>query len=369
MTTTTMNYLQRDIRALSDTNDDTGERWYPHPLTDERFLSVTTALHVVGKTALVPWAGNLAGAAAMEYLPRLVKASRRRPCGKKNDDACGDCRACVERWVARRHHFESEEGKRRGSAVHDVIEFSATRDWQVPDHDDKYHPWVRSFEMFVELYKPIPFIAETTVISRANGGWAGTLDLGAEFHADASKQAAELCARYDRDKVRLLIDTKTTKKPENNFYPEWAMQLGGGYCHAENVMFRDGREFPMPEFDGAAVLLLRPDKPCLRPIVCDDATHQAFLSAMSLFRWMDSSGAASTQVKSFPLPEKPAPAPRVRTRVAAPKKTTVAAAKPQQAPANGVRRSTTARQAVDPLAAHRNAPAAGDQVADNVIPF
>lgn len=364
MTATTIDYLQRDIRALSDTNEETGERWYQHPITDERFLSVTTALHAVSKYALVPWAGNKAAAAAMEYLPKLVRASRVRPCGKTGDDACGNCRACVERWVARQHERESKEGKRRGSAIHDVIEYSATRDWQIPDHHEQYHPWVRSFEMFTQIYKPEPFLAETTVISRANGGWAGTLDLGVTISASAGKEAAELCARYRRDQVRLFVDTKTTKNAANNIYSDWALQLGGGYCHAEKVMFRDGREFPMPVFDGAAILLLRPDKPHLRPIVCDQTTHAGFLAAMAMFRWLDEYGPASTQVKSFPLPDKPKAEPRTRSRAASAKKTVPATT---ATPTNGVRRSATAQQAIDPFAAHRTTP--GDLVADEDIPF
>jgi hypothetical protein len=357
--TLAVNYLQRDVRALSDTSDDTGERWYPHPLTNERFLSVTTALHAVAKVALVPWSGNLAAAAAMEYLPKLVKASRRRPCGNTGDAGCGQCRTCVETWVARRHHFESEEGKRRGSAIHDVIEYAATRDWQIPDHLDRYHPWIRSFEMFVHEYQPEPFLAETTVISRSDGGWAGTLDIGVTIRGDATKQAAELCARYGRDEVRLLVDTKTTKRRANNLYPDWALQLGGGYCHAERVMFRDGREFPMPEFDGAAVLLLRPDKPHLRPIVCDETTHRGFLNAMGLFRWLDEMGAAATQVKSFPLPESAKPVKKTVTNRA---RKTVPAAKQT--------RPRSAQQAVDPFASHRHASRpAGARLDDTDIPF
>ena len=309
--------------ANSQTNDE-GSRWYIHPLTQERFVSVTTALQAVSKAALIPWAANLAAAAALDQLPRLARAAITPGCGKHTtDDKCGDCYECMYRWIARRHYFESNRGRERGSAVHKVQEWWALHG-TLPDYDRAYEPWIKAFRKFTLAYKPDVFLTETTVLSREHL-YAGTLDLGLTIKADTCRATEDLCSRFGKDSVNLYVDAKTTRKVDNSFYPDWALQLAG-YRHAEMVMLPDGTEEKLPTVDGAAVLLLRSDGEfCLRPVVADEMTFAAFLCALNLFRWQTEYGALSTQVQAFPAPKTralksvPPPAKKAAARKAAPR--------------------------------------------------
>lgn len=335
-----------DGPANSETRDD-GAREYVHPLTGERFISVTTALQAVSKFALIHWAANLSASAAIAELPKLVASLRHPLCGRaKDDDRCGVCRDCVTRWLAWRHYAESEAGKRRGTAVHKVVEWWANHGEHIAV-EPGYEPWANAFRAFVVRYQPRPFLSEATVLNREHS-YAGTLDLGLTIRADASAAAAEFCARVKpgADAVDLLVDGKTSRRADNDFYPEWAMQLTG-YRRGQVIMHADGTERPLPTVDGCAVLLLRADGEfALRPVVTDDRTFDAFLHTLGLYRWMVDGAAASTQVKSFPLPDgvkatntrtpkpaatnrraapRPATAPRnARTRVSATQGATLA---------------------------------------------
>jgi hypothetical protein len=332
-------------------------------------VSVTTALQAVSKAALIPWAANLAADAALEELPRLVKASRTRACGNTTtDERCGVCKDCMRRWVAHRHYAESHRGRERGSKVHDVIEWWALHG-EIRGHDDDIAPWVGAFRRFVHDLKPEVFVTETTVINREHR-YAGTLDLGLTITSAVSREAAEVCGRYGLDRVRLYVDTKTTRKRENRFYPEWALQVGGGYRHAEAVLLPDGIEEPLPTVDGAAILLLRPDGYALRPVVANDMTFAAFLCALNLYLWVADHGAAATQVKSFPKPAAPAltaaagdrPVRKTPTKRTAPAKR--ATARQQTAKPAAPAPTTAQRLGLDPFAS-----ATSPGLADSDIPF
>lgn len=329
--------------ANATTNSLDGSRWYTHPRTQERFLSVTTGLDIMAKNGLLPWATGLSADVAFAELPRLVNATITPACGRTSNRCdnhdwrqrcdqcpCDRCQPCVRRWIANQHYAESRRGRDRGSAVHDVIEWWALHeDWCT--YNPEIEPWVTSFRTFVAEMQPDPFLSETTVINREQS-YAGTLDLGLLITGDKSKQAAEFCSRFGLPTVRVLADTKTTKKRENNFYREWALQVGGGYRHAEAIMLPDGSEEPMPTVDGAAILLLRPDGYAFRPVVSNDKTYFAFLCALNLYRWAVEDGDKATQVKSFPLPVvqspvKPTTAPTAAAAEAKPTKKTTAARK------------------------------------------
>lgn len=302
----------------NSTTSEEGSRWYIHPVTQERFVSVTTALQAISKAALIPWAANLAAQAAMAELPRLVAATITAPCGKHaTDDRCGNCHYCVQRWVAHRHYAESQRGRERGSAIHKVQEWWATHGDHIGS-EPEYEPWVKAFRRFTDTYRPEVFLTETTVLNREHT-YAGTLDLGIGIKAGTSRESEELCSRFNLDMVRLLVDTKTTRKTEARFFPEWALQLAG-YRHAEKVMLPDGEEHPIPDVDGTAILLLRADGEfTLRPVVADEMSFAAFLCALNLYRWLVDMGDAATQVRSFPAPKKTAP-PRKRALKAVPNK-------------------------------------------------
>jgi hypothetical protein len=293
-------------------------RWYVHPTTDERFMSVTTALKACGKESLVPWASGLTAVAAFAELPTVVAASRVRPCGRTWNrcthdwyDACdtcpcGNCRTCVTRWLADRHLAESARRADEGTRVHHAIDQWVLAGGQWPQTDDDLAPFLAAFRLFVADYGLTPAsweMSEGTVISRQHG-YAGTLDGDIRVRAADSEAAADLCARLGKTGADVLVrvDTKTRGKPEPKIYKEHALQLAG-YEHAEAVLLPDGAEVPLPAVDGCAVLQLRPDGYTLRPVVTGPGTFAAFLHALNLYRWQVEDGADAVSVSAFPLPE------------------------------------------------------------------
>src|SRR4051812_44930497 len=63
--------------ANSVTDQVTGSRVYIHPITGERFTSVTTILSIVAKDALPYWAAKVVQEKALDMVPALVQSLRR----------------------------------------------------------------------------------------------------------------------------------------------------------------------------------------------------------------------------------------------------------------------------------------------------
>lgn len=168
----------------AETDKATGSRWYVHPTTGERFISVTTVLGYISKFGLTDWSARLAAEAAVARLPWLVRCSRVEPCNvSKTEDACGSCRECATLWLANRHIEVRDQAGERGSKLHEAAEQlelfgeGATVDPDIVPLVDSYRRW-RSF------YRPEFLATEMTVISR-KWGYAGTLDGILRFPGDS----------------------------------------------------------------------------------------------------------------------------------------------------------------------------------------
>jgi hypothetical protein len=293
-------------------------RFYVHPVTDERFMSVTTALKATPKDGLPPWAAGLAAAMAFTELPRLVVASRKRACGRSyarcehdytapcDGCPCGDCRECVEKVLKNQHWVESSRRADEGTRVHKAIEHWVLHDGVWPTVDDDIKPYLKTFLQFVVDYGLTPEsweMTEGTILNRADG-WGGTLDAHLRISWGRTELADDFCARLDaagRDVV-VTADAKTREKPKPQLYEDHSMQLAA-YRRGEVILLRDGTEHPLPATDGGAILQLRPDGYLFRPVVTDDDTYGAFLGALRTYRWIVERGAASISSRSFPLPE------------------------------------------------------------------
>lgn len=251
----------------AETDKGTGSRWYVHPVTGERFISVTTVLGHITKFGLVDWSARLAAEAAFERLPWLVRCSRVASCNaSKTEDACGQCRECAILWLTNRHNEVRDEAGDRGSRVHEAAEQlalfgeGATVDPDISDHVDWYRRW-RAY------YRPEYLATEMTVISR-KWGYAGTLDKIVRFPEDSPlpKQLRHLAGRP------VLGDSKTGKHlgiPEG-----WQVNA---YARADVVLLPDGSEEPMPAVEGGLILHIRPDKVQMREVHLSDANHAAFV--------------------------------------------------------------------------------------------
>lgn len=279
--------------------------WYT--IGDRRYLSVTAALDYVNAPALMIWSANLTAAYAVDNLPAMVAAMRVKPCGEtKREKRCGACLPCLQAKAARQHWFKSEDAKRRGSAVHDVIEFWAQRgEW--PAYDESVEPYIASLRRLLDEYglsHESWMMTEATVFHEEDE-WAGTLD-GLLRLKPVTRPAAELCARMGRvdQHTDLLIDVKTREGEGARFYNTQPLQLAG-YRHAAQVYLPGGRTVSMPKVHGGAVIQLRPDGATLRPVRCGPAEYETFCSVLGLARWMLSEwgGDRATQVQAFPVPD------------------------------------------------------------------
>lgn len=329
--------------APQQTTAEEGSRTYT--VGDEEFWSVTTATSIIDKPALQTWAAGLAATTAYTELPTVVAAARRRPCGRTTNRCghdwritcdrcpCRTCKACITKWVADRHIRETTRRSNEGSRTHEWIEQWVLSGGVEAPHEDDITPYVAAFLAFVAEYGLTPdswLMTEAIVISRAER-YAGTTDGVIRFAAIASPAAAELAARAlsitvdqamsEKRHVDLVVDFKTREKldaagkPDVRFFPEQALQIAG-YRHAPVAWIRRlGLEEPMPDTDGGLLVQLNPAGATPRLVVCDEATHEAFILALRLFEWVNNHGTAAVSTRSFPLPKpkaKPAAKPRNR---------------------------------------------------------
>lgn len=258
--------------ANAETNPESGARWYIHPVTGERFVSVTTILQVVAKEALPYWAAKVTAEHAMNNLPKLVKSVRRASCGWKGDDRCGCCIDCVALELRRTPDRERDAAADRGTRIHHVAEQHVLTGEVIGHHDD-IAAQVKQYLRFREQFKPEYEASEMTVISRAHG-YAGTLDAIARLG---------WCPPKYRDLigVPMTIDVKSGK----GCYREYALQLAA-YRHAEKVLLSDGTEEPIPPtHDIGALLHVRPEDYWVRPVDIGDRTFSAFLGVLDQWRW------------------------------------------------------------------------------------
>lgn len=322
---------------------DDGSKWYEHPSRTEdvregggemvtvrpaRYVSVTTALTVVNKPALVFWSGNLAARRAMENLPKLIGAARREDCGRARARVeplgCRECAACAEHWVASFHIGEKERRAREGSAAHDILEhwiltgewvYKPREDWgEYAPTPDEIAPYMAALQAFIDAYgltRESFLISECTVWNHT-WGYAGTLDAIVVIRP-VTKAAAEFCARINLSNgvadlsapVRVVVDLKSREGDGAGIYVDQPLQLAG-YRWAETMTPKLGAaemEMEMMATDGAAILQVRPDGWTFRPVVTDGHTFKAFRDMLSLYRWHSTLGDLATQVQAFPKPD------------------------------------------------------------------
>lgn len=257
--------------ANSETDPDSGTRWYIHPVTGERFPSVTTILQVVAKEALPYWAAKVTAEHALANLPLLVKAIRRPACDMKGDDRCGLCLDCVALDLRRAPDRERDAAADRGSRIHHVADQHVLTG-EVIEHHEDIAAQVKQYLRFRDQYKPTYEASEMTVINRTHG-WAGTLDAIVRLGWCPPKYkhlTGQSC----------VLDVKSGK----SCYREYAWQLAA-YKAAEFVLLPDGTELPMPETSEFGLLLhVRPDNYWVKPARIGDTTLSAFLYTFGLWQ-------------------------------------------------------------------------------------
>ncbi len=271
--------------ANSETNE-AGARWYVHPLTGERFISVTTVLSHIAKFGLTDWAARLSADAAFHRLPWLRRCAQVATCNATGDDACGNCRTCATTWLANRHNEERDTAAERGIRLHDAAEQHAL--FGPGAHvDDDVRPYVEQYLRWREAYQPVDLAAEMTVISR-KWGYAGTLDALVRFDDPGRlpKSMRHLAG------VPVCADYKTSKHVD---IPKgWQVVA---YAAADTVLLPDGSEQPMPEIKGGLIVHIWPNKVQSREVYLTDANHAHFVH---MLRVAEALGAGLNTVLSKP---------------------------------------------------------------------
>lgn len=322
---------------FADTNKDTGERYYVLP-DGTRLISATTALKSVNKEAVVFWAAKVVAEEAMERLPMLVKAARRRPCEQVGQNRCGACRMCAVIDLKGRPAATRNEAANLGSEVHKVGEHYALTGEVLP-HSDEAKPFIRQFLAWHERFQPTYDASEMTVFDREHG-WAGTLD-------------AVLRLGWCPPKYKHLIGQPLVAdyKSGKGVYAEAAMQLAA-YRHAPSILLPDGTETDMLPTVGGLVVHLRPDAYQCHFVEAGPADFGGFLSALGMSKWLNGRGKEAIER-----------AMHKGGTSAGEKPVTPQVAKKQN-------RTTPGRRQAEPFAAIEAAtPAAGDQITDDQIPF
>lgn len=251
-------------------------RYYTDPATGDQLISVTTVLSTsVAKMALLPWGVKLVAEYAVDNRMRVARL------------ATTD-RAGILKELKSQPTIVREKAADLGTRVHrraEAIVLGAPFD-DDPEVDPFARQLVRWFASEgLDLEEDIE-AAETTVANRSLG-YAGTLDLFVWLRLGPD-------GKRSRDRHLWLIDYKTsTKRPATSTYPEYPMQLAA-YRYGEVVWLDDGREFPVPQVVGTAVLNLRPRSHRLIPVPGDRSAFRAFRGALDVATYLHAAP------KSFP---------------------------------------------------------------------
>lgn len=338
-----------DILAPADTDGplhrhrDGDNMWYLQPRTLERFLSVTSGLGYAHKAALADrWIPGLAAQAALDELPRLIRASRLAPCGRTHSRCyfapnghdkrerctqcpCGECSPCLVLELQNTHFRESKRATDRGKAVHNFIEWW-TLHGTLPTIADDIRPYANSFMQFVTDAGLTPDsweMAEATVLNRTDR-WGGTLDGRVRFDATKGGLALKICKKFGVLRPLLSFDAKSREKEDASFFQEMALQLTA-YRRGEVVLLDSGDEEPLSPDDGGLVVQIHQDGYHWRAVRTRDEEYQGFLGLLRFAYWSIEHGTAATQVKSFPdleIPGLPTPPKKAATKRAPAKKAT-----------------------------------------------
>lgn len=258
--------------ANSVTDEETGARVYIHPITGERFDSVTTILDIVAKDGLPYWAAKVVQEKAVEMLPRLVAGMRRKPCDAKGSERCGACMDCLALELRRAPDDERDQAADRGKRIHHLAEQYAIHG-VIRDHDDDIVDYVKQWNRWREQHEVTFDASEVTVISRRYG-YAGTLD-GIVRCGWMPPKWKHLIG------VPLYEDYKSGK----GIYNGHAKQVAA-YRNADAVLLPDGTELEMPPGDPTygLVVQVRPDNWWQRPVRVCDRAFQSFLRVLDVWR-------------------------------------------------------------------------------------
>lgn len=292
-----------------------GGKYYVHPVTGEKFDSVTTILDLVDKAALKIWAGMVAADFAMDNLPQLLQAQLVKECGntfnrcflKHGPDnrcercPCGDCERCWWRRIAWRHEYESKRRAQEGTDFHEAADFWVANGGRTVSLRPEVQPYFGSFLQWTEDYGLTGGSWEQTEVTLINREhkYAGTSD-GAVWLRRGTPFADEMLDRLQKPAALVRIDYKTREKGDERLFYDMPLQ-GVAYERARVALLPDGTEHEAPRTDARAILQLRPAVTdpksktvtanySFKLMLSDDPVFEAFLGVLQAYRWINGPG-------------------------------------------------------------------------------
>lgn len=229
-----------------------GSRWYVDP--DDGSIKVPGVTSVVGMTPkefLTYWNAKIVAETAVEHRDTVLELAKKDPMGAVD----------YLKGAPRRYTKAAAD---LGSTAHSYFERLA-RGEEIRDrhvHAD-VKPHVRWFREFLDEMQPEFIHLEETV-------WSDQHQYAGSFDA---------IARIGEEVVGL--DWKTSK----SVYDSVALQLSA-YRYSDRIILADtGESVGMPEWDGGAVLHVRPEGWQLVPVECGERVFETFLHLRSVFDW------------------------------------------------------------------------------------
>lgn len=248
-------------------DDTTEQRWYTHPVTEERWLSVTSILAYISKYGLIDWSAGMAADAALDHHELLAKTADRDPCNCTGDDACGECRDCVRTWIASRHTDYKNERGDLGTRFHKAAEHYIL--FGPGGHvDDDVKPYMNAWLKWVNKYGVEFEASEMTVFSRI-WDYAGTTDGILRFPDDSP-----LPEKFQHLRGKPLD-------------ADWKTGAHVGHCEglqvvayhgAEKVLLKDGTEEDAPKTEGGLIVQVRPEGVRMREVHCTPMNFNYFIN-------------------------------------------------------------------------------------------
>lgn len=275
-------------------------RYYTHPVTGQRLVSVTNAISVgMAKPALVPWAAKVTAEHVMDHLPAIVAG-----CRTDRDATLREIKAQVT--VAR------DKAADLGTRIHHQAEAHVTGA-SVPDDEEaapfvgQYIAWLKAFDVALDR----DVIAAETTVAYPELGYAGTLDLIVTLPIGYDRTTGKAYPLEKGQRVPWMVDLKSSmSRPADSIYPEYAMQLEA-LARCRELWLPDDTVAPVQRgVVGHAVLNLRRTTHALIPMPCGDPVWSAFRGALSIASWVHSDPTDAVRPvtaagRSVPKPTRP----------------------------------------------------------------
>lgn len=282
------------------TNRD-GSRWYTWPEPDGsgsgRYMSVTTIIDLgIPKPALIGWAAKETAIAAVEKIKSVFAILNDVPEGLTGAElkaARESQRETAIDLLKGARFKKNKEAKLTGSKIHEGIEaYKLGRPF--PGVPATLADYWGAFERMLVQQEPVFLQTEANVYNRTRR-YAGTLDtIGVWPHLEETftERGLNIEDYYpkpwkDERGPVLVNDYKTGKGPKKGgVWPETALQLSG-YRNGEFIAGPEGKEWPMPETDGALAIHLQPGWYELVPVDTGPAVFAHFLHAYETAIWQE----------------------------------------------------------------------------------